>query len=305
MNPHSLISLARQEFHRGLLKDGILTIDKDGIPNIADKGSKQSIGIAQQMVKAVGSASTSVKAAGQTSGKEFESAVADFLRNTFLKLGHLRPGSWEVSDQTTGGSVEISNFEQYEHLRKLREVIEADPQLAAALGSDYLITPDVVVLRSPEPDERINAVSTIVDDESARHTSLRAKNHGVKTRFVKGKPVPHETVILHASVSCKWTLRSDRAQNARSEALNLIRNRKGRVPHIVAVTAEPLPSRIASLALGTSDLDCVYHIALAELLEAVKDQTGGVESDQFVDLNTLVNGKRLRDISDLPLDLVI
>ncbi|MBL9132162.1 MAG: hypothetical protein JNG86_13245 [Verrucomicrobiaceae bacterium] len=57
------------------------------------------------------------------------------------------------------------------------------------------------------------------------------------------------------------------------------------------------PSRIASLALGTSDLDCVYHIALAELLEAVKQQTGGAESDQFVDLNTLVDGKRLRDIT--------
>ncbi len=79
----------------------------------------------------------------------------------------------------------------------------------------------------------------------------------------------------------------------------------GRVPHIVALTAEPLPSRTASLALGTSDMDCVYHIALTELLQAVKEQTGGSESDQFVDLNTLVEGKRLRDISDLPLDLVI
>jgi len=112
-------------------------------------------------------------------------------------------------------------------------------------------------------------------------------------------------MILHASVSCKWTLRSDRAQNARSEALNLIRNWKGRVPHIVAVTAEPLPSRIPSLALGTSDLDCVYHVALDELLKAVRSQTGGSASDKYVDLSTLVDGKRLRDISDLPLDLVI
>lgn len=305
MNTTPLLTQARQNFHRSLLADGILTIDKDGVPNIADRSSKQSRAIAQQMVKTIGNALTCRKAAGQTSGKAFETAVADFLRSTFLKLGHLRPGIWTVSDQETGGSVEISNFEQYEHLRKLREVIEADPQLAASLGSDYLITPDVVVLRSPEPDEKINAASAIVDNDSARHTPLRETNHGVKTRLVKGKAVSHATLILHASVSCKWTLRSDRAQNARSEALNLIRNRKGRVPHIVAVTAEPLPSRIASLALGTSDLDCVYHIALRELLDAVKDQTGGAESDQFVDLNTLVNGKRLRDISDLPLDLVI
>lgn len=80
-----------------------------------------------------------------------------------------------------------------------------------------------------------------------------------------GKP------ILHASISAKWTMRSDRAQNSRTEALNLIRNRKGRLPHIVVVTGEPLPSRLASLAFGTGDIDCVYHFALYELIDAVKD----------------------------------
>ena len=35
-------------------------------------------------------------------------------------------------------------------------------------------------------------------------------------------------------------MRSDRAQYSRTEALNLIRNRKGRLPHIVVVTGEPL-----------------------------------------------------------------
>jgi acetylornithine deacetylase/succinyl-diaminopimelate desuccinylase-like protein len=43
----------------------------------------------------------------------------------------------------------------------------------------------------------------------------------------------------------------------RSTGLNLIRNRKGHTPHIAAMTAEPLPTRLASLALGTGDLDCV------------------------------------------------
>ena len=106
--------------------------------------------------------------------------------------------------------------------------------------------------------------------------------------------------IFHASISCKWTLRSDRGQNARTEALNLIRNRKGRVPHIVAVTAEPLPTRIASLALGTGDLDCVYHFALPELEGALAVSDN---EDQLDMLNTLVDGRRLRDINDLPFDL--
>ena len=82
----------------------------------------------------------------------------------------------------------------------------------------------------------------------------------------------------------------------------MIRNRKGLTPHIVVVTGEPLPSRLSSLALGTGDIDCVYHFALYELIDAVKD-TGAEESIEI--LKILVEGKRLRDISDLPLDLAI
>lgn len=72
------------------------------------------------------------------------------------------------------------------------------------------------------------------------------------------------------------------------------------MPHIVAVTAEPTPIRIASLALGTGDIDCVYHFALNELkkgIEKIKNE------DQLDMLNMLVEGRRLRDISDLPFDL--
>ena len=108
--------------------------------------------------------------------------------------------------------------------------------------------------------------------------------------------------ILHASVSCKWTIRSDRVQNSRAEALNLIRNRKGKLPHVVAVTAEPLPSRLASLCFGTGDLDCIYHIALDELLRAVEEL--GYD-DALSTLQELVDGRRLKDISDLPLDLAV
>jgi hypothetical protein len=106
--------------------------------------------------------------------------------------------------------------------------------------------------------------------------------------------------ILHASISCKWTLRSDRAQNARSEGLNLVKNRKGRVPHIAVITAEPTPARIASIALGTGEIDCVYHFALPELQAALAKLD---YPDAQLMLQTMVEGRRLRDIADLPLDL--
>jgi len=68
------------------------------------------------------------------------------------------------------------------------------------------------------------------------------------------------------------------------------------------VIAEPLPTRIASIALGTGDLDCVYHFALHELrLSAAKYGNDG-QQDM---LQALVSGRRLRDISDLPFDLAL
>lgn len=143
-------------------------------------------------------------------------------------------------------------------------------------------------MRQPEPDERINEPAKLVDESVAMLTGLRKTNGGLP--------------LIHASISCKLTLRSDRAQNARSEALNLIRNRKGRVPNIAVVTAEPLPSRLSSLALGTGDIDCVYHFALPELQQAVAAE-GNEDSQES--LRIMVEGKRLRDISDLPLDLAV
>ena len=63
-----------------------------------------------------------------------------------------------------------------------------------------------------------------------------------------------------------------------------------------------MPSRIASLAMGTGDIDCVYHFALSELIEAVRDtsQEAAIET-----LAMLIDGRRLRDIADLPFDLAV
>lgn len=68
------------------------------------------------------------------------------------------------------------------------------------------------------------------------------------------------------------------------------------------MTGEPLPSRLASLALGTGDLDCVYHFALPELIVGV--QTLDIEESANL-VKIMVDGKRLKDISDLPLDLAV
>lgn len=290
MNTMAQLTKARIAFHTELLA-GDLTRDELGVPSIADGGSAVSKAIANSLLKQIGSAVIQTKSAGQTAGARFEQACANFIRTAFKCLEHLRPGLWEVMDGKRRNDLKISNFEQYEHLATLAELAAKYPEVAAVFDREYIITPDVVVFRKPEPDERINDGQVIVNEGVARLTPLREAN---QTRL-----------LLHGSISCKWTLRSDRGQNARAEALNLIRNRKGRVPHIAAVTAEPLPSRIQSLALGTSDLDCVYHIALPELQRAVSQVCKSKQDTQTEILHTLVTGKRLRDIADLPLDLII
>ena len=232
--------------------------------------------------------STVDKISGQTLGKQFETLTMEFLRETFPYLQNLRPGNWTILQLGNNNKLKTSDFAQYEHLAYLNALTTQNAQLAAALGNDYLVAPDVVVYRDLYEDSEINAAQPIVDDEICKMADIRKSNGG--------KP------ILHASVSAKYTMRSDRAQNSRTEALNLIRNRKGHLPHIVVVTAEPMPNRLASLALGTGDIDCVYHFALYELIRAVKE--AGSE-DAVETLETLVQGKRLKDISDLPLDLSV
>jgi len=231
---------------------------------------------------------TKIKISGQTLGKQFEKLTMEFLQETFPYLQSICPGKWTILQLGNNNRLKTSDFAQYEHLAYLSQLTEQNSQLAAVLGNDYLVAPDVVMYRDLYDDEEINAENLIVDDRISTMTDIRRKNGG--------KP------ILHASISAKYTMRSDRAQNSRTEALNLIRNRKGHLPHIVVVTAEPMPNRLASLAMGTGDIDCVYHFALYELIRAVQD----VGSEDAIEtLDTLVQGKRLKDISDLPLDLTV
>ena len=289
----ALIAKARFQFHKRLFETNTLTLTSAGVASNADTSSRGSKAISRRIIdilvdEQAHTISSVDKISGQTLGKQFEFLTMEFLQETFPQLQNLRPGNWTILQLGNNNKLKTSDFAQYEHLAYLNALTQQNSQLAAALGNDYLVAPDVVVYRDLYEDRVINAEQLIVDDTVCKMTDIRKANGG--------KP------ILHASVSAKYTMRSDRAQNSRTEALNLIRNRKGHLPHIVVVTAEPMPNRLASLALGTGDIDCVYHFALYELLRAVKE----VGSEDAVEiLETLVQGKRLKDISDLPLDLSV
>lgn len=294
MTQVSLIRSARKAFHAALLENGVLCLTQrkrphkslsSAVPSNADADSATSVAIAQSIYEQLqADPSSGSRLAGQIAGSKFEAITRLFVQESFSLLHRVRPGKWDYSPPKRA----IASFEQYSHLSELAAVAASHPEIAVLLGSDYVIAPDVLIVREPLDDEEINSEMAIVDEGVALRSGLRRRNNALP--------------LLHASISCKWTLRSDRAQNARSEALNLLRNRKGRAPHIVVVTGEPLPSRLASLALGTGDLDCVYHFALPELMVAV-DSLGNDDTSQL--LRMMVDGKRLKDISDLPLDLAV
>jgi hypothetical protein len=286
------IAKLRQEYHNRICTE-IVRVKRDKksraeYPNFADGSNKSSVMIAWGVVERLNYSRNYESMMEQTAGGLFETITKDFLEKAFELLQHLRPGKWHYSTVQTS----ISGFDQYEHLAYLEKVVNQDKALSAALGGDYIVKPDIVISRRPVSDEEVNRPKRIIGKREpvAKLTPLRQIN-------LKGL---HP--ILHASISCKWTIRSDRSQNTRTEALNLIRNRKGHLPHIVAVTAEPLPTRIAALALGTGDLDCVYHFALPELRSAIKKIKN---QDQLDMLTMMIEGRRLRDISDLPFDLAI
>lgn len=283
----ALIAEARRKYHAKLLANGVLTIDSKGIPSNADRSSNLSVSIAQGIASRL-MAIEQVKSVGQTAGAKFEQVNMEFLEATFPHLQNLRPGKWHIAKLGNRNSIKTSSFAQYEHLDYLSQLTKDDPRLAASMGNDYMVAPDVVIYRDTEPDDVINAQQLLVDNTVSQFSNIRQ--------------VYNVLPILHASISAKWTMRSDRAQNSRTEALGLIRNRKGHLPHIVVVTGEPMPARIASLALGTGDIDCVYHFALQELIEAVQETKA---EDSIEMLKILISGKRLKDISDLPLDLTV
>lgn len=153
----------------------------------------------------------------------------------------------------------ISDFIQYEHLKDLDALVLQQPELRITIGRDYVIRPDVTV--------------AILDG-----------------------PASSPTGFLHGVVSCKWTIRSDRVQNIRHEYGQLIRHRRGRLPHLVTLTAEPLPSRLASIARGTGEVDATYHLAFDALRESVLENSNSEQRDFW---DEAVEQRRLRPYTEL------
>ncbi|RLV56755.1 restriction endonuclease [Aeromicrobium phragmitis] len=200
------------------------------VPNTADTASSMSMRLAAAVLENLGVEAAESPLLPRDPGSALEQMTRRDLQQELLELAPER--AWDVHC-----GVLISRFQQYRHLDALDQLVRNQPALRVTIGTDYMIKPDVTVGIS-------------------RHRLMdRAAD-----------PAP----FLHAVISCKWTIRSDRVQNIRHEFGQMIRHRRGRQPHLVTLTAEPLPTRLASIARGTGEVDATYHVAFDALAEAVR-----------------------------------
>lgn len=234
-------------------------------PNIADVGGFESLKISGEIYRLLNVAEV------MTRDRTARLVNPDASSGTALERGVEADilDTLGTSDPTRQWIVtrsgDTAEYAQFKHLASLQQLFEEQPTLRATLGRDYQVKTDVYV--------------------------------GVKhPADISAAP------FLHAAISCKWTIRSDRVQNVRHEFSTLVRNRRGRLPHLVLVTAEPLPSRLISIARGTGEVDAVYHLLFDELDTAVSNVGGTEQRSQWAEM---VEQDRILPYSSLACDLVV
>src|SRR5262245_27573827 len=179
----------RDAYHDNLCRDIIAQRrNRNGTPmlrkghpvfNFADGGKSgtlpPSVLLAEEVVRRLDRRVRDRPPAEQTAGTLFTTHTQSFLVDALSHLPHLLPG--ELVIETRPSLAVIARFDQYEHRDELDRIVGRNPEVAAVLGRDYIITPDIVVGRKPLDDAAINASASFVgDSQSARHSPTRSAN---------------------------------------------------------------------------------------------------------------------------------
>ncbi|QKW06725.1 restriction endonuclease [Streptomyces sp. NA04227] len=237
-------------------------------------------------------------------GKAFAPNIADVDNKRSLLIARSVFDDLQVTRLINANSSEAKEENRGTALENaVTEEIEAQLSLKAPHTS-YNVARGVDVW-TYEQYKHLSELRKILSDTPSLRVTL-GTDYQITPDITVGIGIPGNP--LHAVISCKWTLRSDRAQNIRHEFNLLVRSRRGRAPHLVAVTAEPLPSRLASLTRGTGEIDSVYHVAFNEMQKAVTAH-GSIRHNRNVPSQLeywqeMTEQNRLRDFNDLVSDLL-
>jgi hypothetical protein len=285
-------------------------------PNLSDASNAQSVLIAERFFNHAGVASDAV--APTDAGAELSKFVCAALQAT-------RP------DLAVGRERHPKEFVQYAHLAGAERALAGTaPQVVETLDelSRRLDGIDVVSVLSPsvhvelfeltrrareQAQQRSIEVNTILM-QTARHSLLGLD-------VVVSRPTPPTAIDDHdvteellLGVSCKWTLRTDRGQDAVAQGDRLASHRRGPMPRYGVVTMECRPYYLAIVAEGSSGVDAVYHPALPQVFDALQSVLDDPPSwqnhksrraiESYIEtLQRLVSNRRVRPFEDL-VDLV-
>jgi len=180
----ALLASLRRKYHEDVGQQIVRFSSSSGVayPNFADGCSRSSVDISVRLCEKLGFSAITERMDGQKAGRLFEEITCKFIKKAFESLAHLRPGPWDYLLEQT----ELYRFVQYRHLSQVETLLKSYKELACALGLDYIVKPDIVVIRKPLTDEQINVnpdcpLLEAADCDVAGLTPLRASNHSASS----------------------------------------------------------------------------------------------------------------------------
>ncbi|MDX3383595.1 NgoMIV family type II restriction endonuclease [Streptomyces niveiscabiei] len=273
---------------------------RDGRPNTSDKNDPGSIALGKIFFEVMGISPDAIP----PDQRDQKTAVGT-LMNSLLSADLEESLKADSPHLTVEPEKSFSEFEQFTHLtaaRDLRsdmtkEVTKAVKELEAYSASAGL--DEAVLTKLMGHLESIRQQVAASEERRIELLNLQGEESLLKLDVTIARKLTNgldeATPMRHlvAGLSLKWTLRTDRAQDCRSQGVKMAALRRGRMPHFAAVTMEPRPAMLALLGRGSGDIDCVYHLHLPALSDAIDEYCSGSTHKSRLAIRD--NFRRLRD----------
>lgn len=271
---------------------------RDGKPNTSDASQRFSVDLGTAFFDVMGVPRTA----------QATKSVGDAMRDAMVEDLRVR-----LSDQADHLRVwpekKLAEFEQYAHLGAVQELSKdvSGESLERAISALEAFASQLHASSEPALYELVQALRAEHTDFTAQRRLLLdtlGEESVLGLDVTIDRPSPYQTPSplphLVAGFSLKWSLRTDRAQDCRSQGAKMASLRRGRMPHFAAVTMEPRPYFLAILGRGSGEVDCVYHLDLPALGTAIDQVTTGRNGQRTRELfHRLCEQGRLRDYDDL------
>lgn len=233
--------------------------------------------------------------------KEVPNIGAEVERLTVQDLATVR------QDLEFAGSRHASAYAQFAHLKVFKDFNRAykGPSPDAISELDVWLSKKGLDRELRALLRRLKREATRADADHLLIAELRAsmpEESLLRMDVAVSHPLDNSAGRLLIALSSKWSLRTDRAQDCVSQGAKLAGLRRGHMPHYAVLTMEPRPAMLRLIAYGSGSVDCVYHLALPELLTAARTLAKRRRNDTWgprVELERMVRQGRVRDYTDL------